>query len=131
MQVPGVTAVRVAAYAPGLPSLPQLGGRPTRLPTWAAAEMRASVEACEGRPSLAVTAPAGKHFMPDDAALARLGIRLVVYPQDILAATVHAAGALAALKKGAKPGAAPVADLATAIRTADYLALDERLSRRS
>jgi hypothetical protein len=38
---------------------------------------------------------------------------------------------LAALKDGAKAGAAPVADLATAIRTADYLALDERLSRRS
>jgi 2-methylisocitrate lyase-like PEP mutase family enzyme len=62
------------------------------------AEMRASVAACEGRPALAVTAPAGKHFMPGDAELARLGIRLVVYPQDILAATVHAVrGALAAL----------------------------------
>ena len=69
--------------------------------------------------------------MPDDAALARLGIRLVVYPQDILAATVHAVrGALAALKNGSKADVAPVVDLATAIRTADYLALDERLSRR-
>src|ERR1700676_2144127 len=38
------------------------------------AEMRASVAACEGRPALAVTAPAGKHFMPDDMELARLGI---------------------------------------------------------
>ena len=95
------------------------------------AEMRASVEACEGRPALAVTAPAGKHFMPDNAALARIGIRLVVYPQDILAATVHAVrGALAALKNGAKADVAPIVDLATAIRTADYLALDERLSRR-
>lgn len=96
------------------------------------AEMRASVAACEGRPALAVTAPAGKHFMPGDAELARLGIRLVVYPQDILAATVHAVrGALAALKNGAKADMAPVPDLATAIRMADYLALDERLSRRS
>ena len=79
-----------------------------------------------------VTAPAGKHFMPGEAELARLGIRLVVYPQDILAATVHAVrGALAALKNGAKADMAPVPDLATAIRMADYLALDERLSRRS
>lgn len=34
------SAVRVAAYAPGMPSLPELGGGATRLPTWAAAEMR-------------------------------------------------------------------------------------------
>src|SRR5271170_3335511 len=54
------------------------------------AEMRASVEACEGRPAIAVTSPAGKHFMPGDAELARIGIRVVVYPQEILAATVHA-----------------------------------------
>jgi 2-methylisocitrate lyase-like PEP mutase family enzyme len=96
------------------------------------AEMRASIEACEGKPAIAVTAPAGKHFMPDDAELARLGIRLVVYPQVILAATVHAAGAaLRGLKGGAKTDMAQVPTLATAIRTTDYLALDERLSRRS
>jgi hypothetical protein len=37
---------------------------------------------------------------------------------------------LAALKNGATADVAPIVDLATAIRTADYLALDERLSRR-
>ena len=93
------------------------------------AEMRASVEACQGRPAIAVTAPAGKHFMPGDAELARIGIRIVVYPQDILAATVHAVrAALAGLRGGAKPPMASVPDLATAIRSAEYLALDARLS---
>ena len=93
------------------------------------AEMRASVEACGGKPAIAVTAPAGKHFMPDDATLARLGIRIVVYPQDILAATVHAVrAALGGLKGGAKPQMAAGADLAAAIRSAEYLTLDQRLS---
>ena len=95
------------------------------------AEMRASVRGVRGPAGARRDGALGKHFMPDDAALARIGIRLVVYPQDILAATVHAVrGALAALKNGAKPDVAPVVDLATAIRTADYLVLDERLSRR-
>src|ERR1700746_1176909 len=53
-------------------------------------EMRAGIEACEGKPALAVTSPAGKHFMPGDAQLERIGIRIVVYPQDILAASVRA-----------------------------------------
>ena len=48
-----------------------------------------------------MTSPAGKHFMPDDAELERIGIRLVVYPQEIFAATVHAVrAALAGLKGG-------------------------------
>src|ERR1700719_679906 len=60
------------------------------------AEMRASIEACDGKPSIAVSSPAGRHFMPDDAELQRHGIKLVIYPQEILAATVHAVrGALA------------------------------------
>ena len=47
------------------------------------------------------TSPAGKHFMPGDAELERIGIRLVVYPQEILAATVHAVrAALVGLKGG-------------------------------
>jgi 2-methylisocitrate lyase-like PEP mutase family enzyme len=91
------------------------------------AEMRAGIDACNGKPALAVTSPAGKHFMPGDAALEWIGIRIVVYPQDILAASVHAVrAALGGLKGGAKPPMASPAELATAIRSADYLAQDSR-----
>jgi 2-methylisocitrate lyase-like PEP mutase family enzyme len=91
------------------------------------AEMREAVAACDGKPALAVTSPAGKHFMPDNAGLQRLGIKLVVYPQEILAATVHAVrAALGGLKGGAKPAMASPAELATAIRAVDYLARDAR-----
>jgi 2-methylisocitrate lyase-like PEP mutase family enzyme len=91
------------------------------------AEMRAAVAECNGKPTLAVTSPAGKHFMPDDAELERIGIKIVVYPQEILAATVHAVrSALSGLKGGAKPPMASPAELATAIRSADYLARDAR-----
>jgi len=91
------------------------------------AEMRAGIEACNGKPALAVTSPAGRHFMPGDAELQRIGIKIVVYPQDILAATVHAVrAALAGLNGGAKPPMATPAELATAIRAADYLAQDAR-----
>jgi 2-methylisocitrate lyase-like PEP mutase family enzyme len=90
-------------------------------------EMRETVTACDGKPALAVTSPAGKHFMPDNAALQRLGIKLVVYPQEILAATVHAIrAALGSLKGGAKPPMAGPAELASAIRAAEYLARDAR-----
>lgn len=93
------------------------------------AEMRASVEACKGKPAISVTAPAGKHFMPSDAELERIGIRIAVYPQEILAATVHAVrAALAGLKGGPRAPMASTADLATAIRTAEYLAMDEKLA---
>jgi 2-methylisocitrate lyase-like PEP mutase family enzyme len=91
------------------------------------AEMRAGIEAGGGKPALAVASPAGKHFMPGDAELERIGIRIVVYPQDILAATVHAVrAALAGLKGGARPPMASPAELATAIRSAEYLAQDSR-----
>jgi 2-methylisocitrate lyase-like PEP mutase family enzyme len=91
------------------------------------AEMRAGIDACDGKPALAVTSPAGKHFMPGDPELERIGIRIVVYPQDLLAATVHAVrAALAGLKGGAKPPMATPAELATAIRSAEYLAQDAR-----
>ncbi len=93
------------------------------------AEMKASVEACAGMPAIAVTAPAGKHFMPSDAELARLGIRIVVYPQEMLAASVHAMrGVLASLKGGPKPPMGTPAELAAAIRTPEYLATDARLA---
>jgi 2-methylisocitrate lyase-like PEP mutase family enzyme len=91
------------------------------------AEMRETVAACDGRPALAVTSPAGKHFMPDDAELQRIGIKLVVYPQAILAATVHSVrAALGWLKGGEPPPMASPAELATAIRLGDYLARDSR-----
>jgi 2-methylisocitrate lyase-like PEP mutase family enzyme len=90
-------------------------------------EMRAGIEAGNGKPALAVTSPAGKHFMPGDAELERIGIRIVVYPQQILAATVHAVRtALGALQGGAAPPLASPAELATAIRSADYVAQDSR-----
>ena len=79
-------------------------------------EMRTFIQACDGNPALAVTSPAGKHFMPGDAELERIGIRIVVYPQDILAASVRAMrDALTGLKGGSKPPMATPAELATAI----------------
>src|SRR5882762_3928139 len=91
------------------------------------AEMRETVAACNGKPALAVTSPAGKHFMPGDTELERLGIKLVVYPQEILAATVYAVrSVLGGLKGGAMPLMASSAELGTAIRPADYLARDGR-----
>src|SRR3984893_5474671 len=91
------------------------------------AEMREAVAACNGKPPLAVTSPAGRHFMPGNAELERIGIKLVVHPQDILAATVHAVrAALGELKGGAKPPMASPTELTTAIRSADYLARDAR-----
>jgi len=91
------------------------------------AEMRAGIEAGRGKPSLSVTSPAGRHFMPSDAELERIGIKLAVYPQEILAASVHAVRAvLAAMKGGAKPPLAGPPELAIAIRSAHYLAQDAR-----
>jgi 2-methylisocitrate lyase-like PEP mutase family enzyme len=90
-------------------------------------ELREAVAACNGKPALAVASPAGRHFMPGDAELERLGVKLVVYPQEILAAAVHAMrAALAGLRGGAKPPMASPAELATAIRATDYLARDAR-----
>ena len=90
-------------------------------------EMRAAVAACDGKPPLAVTSPAGKHFMPGNVELEQIGIKIVVYPQEILAATVHAVrAALGGLKGVVKPLMASPSELATAIRSADYLARDAR-----
>src|SRR5205814_1299075 len=56
-----------------------------------------------------------------------LRCRAAVEPQEILAATVHATrAALGGLKGGPKPPMASPAELATAIRAADYLAWDAR-----
>ena len=90
-------------------------------------EMSEAVASCIGKPALAVTSPAGKHFRPGNAELERLGIKIVVYPQEILAATVHAVrAALSGLKGGTRPPMASPAELGTAIRSADYLAQDGR-----
>jgi 2-methylisocitrate lyase-like PEP mutase family enzyme len=90
-------------------------------------EMRASIAACGGKPSISVTSPAGKHFMPNDAELERIGIKIAIYPQEILAATVHAVrGVLAGIKGGVKPPMAEPPELATAIRSAHYLSQDAK-----
>jgi len=92
-------------------------------------QMRAAVEACNGKPAVSVTAPAGKHFMPDDAGLTRAGIRFAIYPQEILAATVHTIrAALAGLKGGPRAAMASVPELAVATRSTEYLAMDARLA---
>ena len=91
------------------------------------AEMRAAVAASNGKPHIAVTVPGGKHFMPDDATLERIGIKLVTYPQDILAASIQAIrAALAGIKGGPKPPMALGPDMASAIRSEAYLAADSR-----
>ena len=84
--------------------------------------MRAGIAACNGRPVLAVTSPAGKHFMPGNAELERIGIRIVVYPQDILAASVQAIrAALGGLKGGAKPAmASPPSWQRRSVRTSTW-----------
>jgi hypothetical protein len=54
---------------------------------------------------------------------------MVIYPQEILAATVLAVrAALAGLKGGPRAAMAEAGDLAVAIRSAAYLALDDRLA---
>ncbi len=93
------------------------------------AEMRASVEACNGKPAIAVTNPGGKHFKPADDVLATIGIKMVIYPQEILASTVLAVrAALTGLKTGQRAPMATPSDLAAAIRSPEYLALDARLA---
>ena len=61
--------------------------------------------------------------------LEKLGIRIVIYPQEMLAASVRAMrGALASLKGGERPPMATPAELGTAIRLPEYLAADARLA---
>lgn len=91
-------------------------------------EMRASVEACGGKPMISVTVQGGRHFMPSDAELERIGIKIAVYPQAILAATVHGIqGALAGLKGGGQAPTATAGEVNAAIRLPEYLALDTKL----
>jgi 2-methylisocitrate lyase-like PEP mutase family enzyme len=93
------------------------------------AQLRAAVEASGGKPAVAVTTPAAKHFMPDAAGLTRAGIRFAIHPHEILAATVHAVrAALAGLNGGPPAAMASVPELATAMRSVEYLAKDARLA---
>jgi 2-methylisocitrate lyase-like PEP mutase family enzyme len=92
-------------------------------------EMRRYVEACQDRTSQVIRTPTGKHLMPTDETLAQFGIRIVAYPLDLLACTIHAVNAaLAGMKGGATPSMATPAEISTAIRWDEYLALEERLS---
>jgi 2-methylisocitrate lyase-like PEP mutase family enzyme len=92
-------------------------------------EIRLSLEAGGGTPMMAVNAPAAKHFMPPDATLAALGMKIVVYPQEMLAASVQAMrGALASLQGGPRPAMADPAALGAAVRLPEYLAADARLA---
>jgi len=93
------------------------------------AELRASVVACKGKPQISVHVAGGKFFMPGNDVLAAAGIRVVVHPQEVLASSVHAIrAALAGLNGGPKPPMADAAGMATALRMADYLAIDGRLA---
>jgi 2-methylisocitrate lyase-like PEP mutase family enzyme len=93
------------------------------------AEMRASVEISGDKPAVSVTSLSGRYYMPDDAGLARCGIKLAIYPQHILAASIRATRqVLAGLKGGHIPPIATAEELATATRKADYLASDARFA---
>jgi 2-methylisocitrate lyase-like PEP mutase family enzyme len=92
-------------------------------------EMRAFVEVCGGRPAVAVTSLSSRYYMPDDAGLERCGVKVVIHPQNILAASVYAARqVLAGLKGGNNPPMATGDDLASAVRKAEYLASAARLA---
>ena len=68
--------------------------------------------------------------MPGDAGLAGILIRVVVHPRETLAASVLAMrSVLAGLKGDPRGTMARAPDLEVAIRSADYLALDDLLSR--
>ncbi len=93
-------------------------------------EQRAAVQASGGKPHISVTGPTGKRYTEINAGLAANGIKVAVYPQEVLSATVRA---IRATLGGLMAGGAPVGletpeNLRIAIRAADYLAEDVRLS---
>ena len=93
------------------------------------AEMRQAVKVSGGKPHISVTAPASKHYCPDDAHLQACGIRIAVYPQEPLAGAVAGIrAALASMKGGPKSAFASPAELAVAIRRDDYLAAEAKLA---
>ncbi|HVY18650.1 MAG TPA: isocitrate lyase/PEP mutase family protein [Bauldia sp.] len=95
------------------------------------AEMRAFVEICGDKPAVAVTSLSARYYMPDNDGLTRCGVRLVIHPQNILAASIHAARrVLAGLRGGENPPMATGEELASAVRKAEYLATAARLTKR-
>lgn len=95
-------------------------------------EQRAAVQASGGKPHISVTGPTGAAYGPINQGFVANGIKIAIYPQEVLSASVRAArAALAGLRGGEAPvGLSSTADLGVAIRTADYLAADNRLAGR-
>ena len=93
-------------------------------------EQRAAVQASGGKPHISVTGPTGKPYAAINADLAANGIRMAIYAQEVLSASVKAVRAtLAGLQAGGEPiGLSAPSDLRTAVRAAEYLADDIRLS---
>lgn len=93
-------------------------------------EQRAAVAASGGKPHISVTSPSGKPYTAINADLAANGIKIAIYPQEVLSATVKAIRAtLAGLHAGGEPiGLETPANLAVAVRRAEYLAADLRLA---
>ena len=93
-------------------------------------EQRAAVQASGGRPHISVTGPTGKPYSAVNAGLAANGIKIAIYPQEVLSASVKAVRAtLAGLLEGGAPvGLETPENLRRAVRAASYLADDERLA---
>lgn len=93
-------------------------------------EQRAAVEASGGKPHISVTGPVGRDYATINSEHAANGIKIAIYPQEILSASVMAVRTvLAGLMAGdarAPMSAAP--DLRVAVRAAEYLADDVRLA---
>ena len=70
------------------------------------AEMRAGIEACDGKPALAVTSPAGKHFMPGDTELEHIGIKDRRLPATASSPPASMCGAGGARRAEGRRGAA-------------------------
>ena len=93
-------------------------------------EQRLAVEASGGKPHISVSGPTGKPYSEVNAGHEANGIRMAIYPQEVLSAAVRGTReALAALKTGGVPGPlSTMADLRVAVRAAEYNAMDRKLA---
>ena len=93
-------------------------------------EQRAAVQASGGKPHISVTGPTGTPYSEINKGLAANGIKIAIYPQEVLSASVRAVRAtLAGLQAGGEPvGLSSQADLRVAVRADAYLADDLRLA---
>ena len=93
-------------------------------------EQRAAVQASGGKPHISVTGPTGQPYGAINQGFVTNGIKIAIYPQEVLSAAVKATrAALAGLRGGVAPvGLSDPADLGVAIRTAEYLVADNRLA---